>query len=143
MTTYEKRKNPYDRYALGIVIVAILCGVAVWSILDPNVYHRLRDDFWPVDRSFVGPNLLASIVQWALIAAIVSVVYPPIRHAIAHFIERHVDSIKGHISLEHQKASRERELMHRKLDHVIKHSPDIPDFPTTKPRKATAKLPKE
>ena len=70
----------------------------------------------------VGPNLVASVVQWALIAIVVALLYPPARRAIEKFAQRHVESIKDHVSAEHA-------AVHAKMDHIIKFHPDIPDFP--------------
>lgn len=54
-------------------------------------------------------------VWWAIIVAIVtSIVYPPLRKAIESFVERHVHA--------------GNEELHRKLDHIIKHHPEIPEL---------------
>ena len=157
---FDKGKNPYDRYVIPIVLTILVAAVIIWALIDPVVWHRLHDDFWPADRSFIGPNIVASLVQWVVIAVVASVIYPPLRHAIATFIAHHVEDIKAHVSKEHAKAKAERDKLHKKMDavlkshqehgellqHIIKNSPDIPDFPaktTPKPRKTTAKLPKE
>jgi hypothetical protein len=67
-----------------------------------------------------GPEAIAQTIVYGLIAI---AVIPPARH----FVERHVDSIKAHVSAEH-------DAMHEHLDHIIRHSPDIPDFVPTKER---------
>jgi len=55
-------------------------------------------------------------VWWAVIVTIVtSIVYPPLRRAIEAFVERHVHA-----------GSQE---LHKKLDHIIKHHPEIPEIP--------------
>ena len=54
-----------------------------------------------------GPEAL---VQTAAYAAIAVAIYPPLRK----FIEREAHSGEA--------------LLHEKLDHLIKHHPDIPDF---------------
>jgi hypothetical protein len=98
--------------------------VALAALVYFMAFHwdRFLADFWPIDGSRVGPNLVASVVQWALIAIAVALLYPPARRAIERFAKRHVEDIKAHVTEEHA-------LVHEKLDHVIKHSKDIPDFP--------------
>jgi hypothetical protein len=78
--------------------------------------------FWP-SLNGNGPEALAQTLVYGLIAI---ALIPPIRRAIERFTKRHVDSIKAHVTAEHK-------LVHDKLDHVIKHSKDIPDYkpPTT------------
>ena len=94
-------------YGLGALVLVILAVV---------FFHgRLNADFWPLDSSRVGPNLVASVVQWALIALVAYLVYPPVRKWID------TEMKKG------------RAEMHAKLDesiklskHIIHHHPDIP-----------------
>lgn len=60
----------------------------------------------------VKTNIGAGI-WWAVIVAIITtLVYPPLRRAIEAFIKKHV-----------RESSEE---LHKKLDHIIKHHPDIP-----------------
>ena len=95
-------------------------GVAALAIVVVGafVFHgRLGADFWPLDSSRVGPNLVASVVQWAIIALVVYVAYPPFRKAMEQIAH---------------KANAE---LHEKLDrnfaaaqHIAKHHPDIPEI---------------
>lgn len=64
------------------------------------LWHVIYLDFWPPDASRVGPNLVASAVLAVLAAPKVVKEW---RKHIAH-----------------------RDAMHKKLDHIIFHSPDIP-----------------
>ena len=51
-------------------------------------------------------------VWWAVIVGIVStIVYPPLRRKVSNFIQK------------------ENSDLHKKLDHIIKHHPDIPPLP--------------
>jgi hypothetical protein len=53
-----------------------------------NFLSRLWTDFWPLDRSTVGPNILASIV-WALGAILVLyVVWKPLRDRVNGWVAR-------------------------------------------------------
>jgi len=64
------------------------------------------DYFWASLKGN-GPE---AILQTAAYAAIAVAVYPPLRK----FIQREAHSGEA--------------LLHEKLDHLIKHHPDIPDF---------------
>jgi len=103
------------------VLLSLFVGVGVWAIFDHAVALRLKDDFYPFDRSFVGPNILAAIVQGMIVTLVVSALYPPIRHAIEKWVKKHKDEVMAHVSSENK-------FLHEKLDHVIKHHPDIPEF---------------
>ena len=112
--------------------------IALAAIVYFMVFHwgRFLADFWPLDGSRVGPNLVASVVQWALIAIAVALLYPPARRAIERFAQRHVESIKAHVEAENAH-------LHRKLDHVILNSRSIPNqvpgVPKEKQPKPSAK----
>jgi hypothetical protein len=87
-------------------VVCLISSIIVsdfWSILWDHIYH----DFWPLDASRVGPNLVAAVVQWLLVGLIASVFYPPLRH----WIERELDHL------------------HVKLDHAIQHNPNVENLP--------------
>ena len=73
--------------------------------------------FWP-SLNGNGPEALAQTLVYGLIAV---ALIPPIRRAIERFTKRHVADLKQHITAEHA-------AVHAKLDHVIKHSKDIPDY---------------
>ena len=46
-------------------------GALVLVIVLLSVFHgRFNADFWPLDASRVGPNLVASVVQWIIIALV-------------------------------------------------------------------------
>lgn len=67
---------------------------------------------WPAGGSGGIPGDVVGTLVWVVIAGIVTaVLWPPLRHRIE----------RG-----------EREL-HAKLDHIIHHHPDIPEFPNKKP----------
>ena len=70
--------------------------------------HSGDNTFWP-SLNGNGPEALAQTLVYGLIAV---ALIPPIRRAIERFTKRHVDSIKAHVTAEHQ-------LVHDKLDHVI------------------------
>lgn len=92
--------------AVGLLIALVMIMV-FW-------HARMAADFWPIDASRVGPNLVASVIQWALILIAASLLYPPIRRAIDKWVKNHLKS-----------ANQE---LHNKIDHIIKHHPNIPEY---------------
>ena len=90
----------------GVIAAAVLAAGILAAVFVQGFAVRVGADLWPPDRSYVGPNLVASIIQWAIVAIVVAIVYPPFRK----WVERELDHV------------------HQKLDHVIKHHPDIPPF---------------
>lgn len=109
----------------------ILAIVAVAALIYYMAFHwgRFLLDFWPIDSSRVGPNLLASVVQYAIILITVALLYPPARRAIEKYLKRHVNEIKHHVSAEH-------DALHEKLDHMMKHhaKAEVRNFTPTKER---------
>lgn len=103
----------FGGYVAAAMVLALVIALAASRWFD----SRIKADFWPFDRSFVGPNLVASVVQWAVLALLVVVLYPPIRH----WFEAEFHRGRQHVS-------EELSQVHAKLDHVIQHHPDIPPF---------------
>jgi hypothetical protein len=93
-----------------------LSALVLVAILLLFFHGRVPADFWPLDASRVGPNLVASVIQWALIALVLYLAYPPVRRAIDQAVKRHTAEL--HEKLDHNA---------RLLQHVIKHHPDIPN----------------
>jgi F0F1-type ATP synthase membrane subunit b/b' len=72
------------------------------------------------------------VVQWAIILIVAALVWPPTRRRIHRFVDRKAESI--HTKLDalhnrHDEHDASLKELHRKLDHVIKHHPDIPALP--------------
>jgi len=116
-------------YAVVIVLLAVAFR------------DRLHADFWPVDKSRVAPNILATILQILAATPFLVLLWPPTRRRIHRFVTRHTAPL--HASL--LKAEAQRVRLHaehlaahaetqRRLDHVIKHSTDIPPLPPKRSR---------
>ena len=71
-------------------------------MFDWNPVYWWSAYFWPSDKGN-GPEALQQV---ALGVAVASLLYPPLRAAW----------------------KRETERIHAKMDHIIKHHPDIPEF---------------
>jgi hypothetical protein len=110
-------------YKLGLAIAAVL-GAAYFIIFH---WSRFVQDFYPLDASRVAPNIVASIVQYAILLVAGYLLYPPIRRAVNRYVAGHVKDIKTHISAEnkaiHEKLDRHEKLQH----HIILNSRSIPN----------------
>ncbi len=104
----DEKPTPLWRKLLA---TAAFLGVVACLVI---FWNRLGKDFWPPDRSFVGPNLLASVVQWVVIFVIVILLWPPTRRRIHRFVDRKVETLRSHIDARH------REL-HERLDVIEAH----------------------
>ena len=57
-----------------------------------TVWHHLYQDFWPLDASRVGPNIVASIVQFAVVGLVMYALWPRFRKAIDRWLHGHLSS---------------------------------------------------
>jgi len=112
----------------GLLVAAVL-----WVIFD---WPRFVSDFYPPDKSSVGPNLLASLVQAVFILIVLALIYPPTRHWIERAIESHAHELKSHVKEEMAEVHAKMADLHDCLDrvdarvvHVIAHSDHIPNLP--------------
>ena len=126
---------------LALVLLALL---ASWMIFD---WARFKGDFWPPDRSFVGPNLLASLVQAGFLLIVLALIYPPTRHWLERAIESHARELKEHVEADnakiHDALAEKLSDLHdcmdeaqRAITHIIVNSPDdiIPPLPEKSPQ---------
>ena len=61
--------------------------LAVWAAIVFG-WHRIHDDLWPLDRSFVGPNIFANLI-WIPIAGLVAyVLWPRFRKKVDALLAR-------------------------------------------------------
>jgi len=59
----------------------ILASVTLCALIAVVVLFRARmgADLWPPDRSFVGPNIVAALLQWSFFVIIVGLVWHPVK----------------------------------------------------------------
>ena len=98
-----------------VLLLFIACAVAVvsllmtaltpykWAWVWDHVYH----DFWPLDSSRIGPNILASAIQWVVVGLVLTFVYRPIKQ----WINRELDHVNA------------------KIDHAINKNPNVAPLP--------------
>ena len=90
------------------------------------VWHHLYQDFWPLDASRVGPNIVASVVQFAVVGLVMYAVWPRFRRGVDRWLHGHLST---HFKELHDKLDKNHEEHMRHLQHIIQHSPDIPPLP--------------
>ena len=94
------------RALIHAIVLTTIVSIIISILFIDGFWQRLVMDFWPPDSSPIGPNLLASIIQWLVVVFIAVVIYPPLRK----WIERELDHI------------------HVKLDHAINTNPNVRDL---------------
>ena len=76
-----------DRWRV-LLALAVLAGFALAIVVFRS---RLGTDFWPIDRSPVGPNIVASVIVWGSVLILGVLVYPPIRRRLERATEQFAD----------------------------------------------------
>jgi uncharacterized membrane-anchored protein YitT (DUF2179 family) len=108
-----------------LLVVGMSVLLLVATVLSAFISHwfalRLQSDFWPVDKSTVGPNILASAIQAIIVVTVMALCYPPFRKALDKAATKHKNEIKQHLTDELSE-------VHAKMDHIIKNHPNIPDY---------------
>lgn len=117
----EKKYGHLFVVALCLAVIAVVAGFGFFS---HSFNQRLLSDFWPADKSSVAPNILASIIIFVVLTLCGALFYPPFKKALDRGLSRHTVAIAKHVSAENAS-------MHAKLDHIIKHHPDIPPMAKT------------
>lgn len=84
-------KSWLEKWSIPAAILLIVLGIVIW-------HDRISADFWPLDSSRVGPNLVASII-WALAAVLL---YPPWRRAFHKFVDRKLAPVHEHLKVLHK-----------------------------------------
>jgi hypothetical protein len=111
----DENKTPtWQKIVAGILVVIVAFALIFgWS--------RIGPDAWPPDRSFVGPNLVAAIVQWMIIFVVGVLVWPPTRRRMHRFVDRKIAPL--HVKLD------AHETMHQehadKLDRLAQRLEDL------------------
>lgn len=75
----------WQKVAASVVAIALIVTLVVVT------WGRLGGDFWPPDRSFIGPNIVASTLTWAFVVVVTVLIWPPTRRRLQRFIEDKVE----------------------------------------------------
>lgn len=98
--------------AVGLVVVLVVFS------------DRLSADFWPPDSSRVAPNLVAALIQYAVILILAVLLYPPFRRAVERFVTRHTAPIHERLDRLHQQREEHHAAQMKKLDAIHQHLRD-------------------
>lgn len=109
-------------YAAIAAVVIIVALISAFGFPHSWLGSRIDQDFWPLDASRIMPNIMASMA----IGLVLTMLYPPTRHAVERWVERHKNDLKNHKEVLETKASAERQAIDDKLSHIIKNHPSIP-----------------
>jgi hypothetical protein len=104
------------RFAGLVALVAALIVVGI-------VFHdRVSPDLWPLDSSRVGPNLVASVVQWVIVLIVASFLYPPLREWFkGSFGKIHTKLDAHHAAVLSQAADHHQQLIDQADAHHAEH----------------------
>ena len=134
--TPESGRPPWQKITAGLVAAGVIVAIVVWR-------DRIGADFWPLDSSRVGPNLLASIVQWAVIFCAAVLLWPPWRRRLHRFVDRKVAPLHSKLNGLHAshkqlharhdehaehlvRLGRSIQELHNKLDRLTRDDGDYP-----------------
>jgi len=119
-------------YVVAVIGITVGLGIACgWEWL----WQRILADFWPLDNAHVAPNILASVIQYTVIAIAVVLLWPTVRRRIHKFVDAKVQHVKDHVTESHRKlaahVTAEHDAIHERFDHLHEHL-KIPPLPEGK-----------
>jgi hypothetical protein len=117
----EKPIPLWQKLVAGLVIVILVILVIVFQ-------SHIGPDFFPLDHSNVGPNLLANIIQWAILFVAAVFLYPPWRHRLHRFVDGKLQGIHDKLGALHGKVDRLHERHDEHAAHLDALSQRIEDL---------------
>ena len=134
----EQIEKKYGHLVVVAGCLILLLLVVVLAFVSHRFNQRLLSDFWPIDKSSVAPNILASIIIFDVVTLAAALFYPPVRKALDRALTLHKNDLKVHMT-EGFRAVHDRFDDHdvrlsehqRMLTHVIEnsHMPPLPERP--------------
>jgi hypothetical protein len=88
----EQSRPLWHKIVAGVLLVVAVLLIVVYR-------NRIGSDFNPPDRSFVGPNLVAAVIQGGFIFMLVVLFYPPFQRAVHRFADNKLDLIHGKLDV--------------------------------------------
>ena len=119
MNDIEEVEKKYGHLLVVVFCLSLLAAVLAWALASHWFWLRLQSDFWPVDKSTVAPNILASIIIFDVVTLAAALFYPPFKKALDRTFSRHTKTITSHVTVGNDEVLRH-------LQHIIKNHPDIP-----------------
>jgi hypothetical protein len=116
----EKRYGHLLVVAFCVATLLVVLGLAIG---DHWFNQRLLSDFWPIDKSTVAPNILASIIIFDVVTLAAALFYPPFKHALDAGLSKHVvGPIHKKLDAQHQERLDQAERHHLEhLEQAAKH----------------------
>jgi hypothetical protein len=115
MTSPDDGFPLWQKLVAGLLVVLVALAVIFgWA--------RLGSDLWPPDRSFVGPNIVAAIIQWAIIFVVGVLVWPPTRRRLHRFMDRKLERVHAELDAHrnmHDAHAARLDALHEKLDRLL------------------------
>ena len=122
--------------------IAAATFAVLWMTIIVLWHARAAADFYPPDRSYIAPNLLASFIIASLGLVLGALVWPPTRRRLHRFMDRKLDPIHEHLTVlrqHHEAAAAHREEMTRQIARIHEHlgiaTEDEPTTTTTTTRR--------
>ncbi len=117
----EQDRVPRWQKLVAVGIYVLLAAVLV-------IFHsRLGADFWPPDAARVAPNILAAVVQAAVVFPIVALIWPPTRRRIHRFADAKLAGVHARLDAHHQRQEDHNAWMARlgasQHQHLTGHAP--------------------
>ena len=117
---YEDKPIPrWQKLTAAGVLIAIVAIVVIFR-------NRISPDFWPIDGGRVSPNILASLIQWAVLFLAAVLIWPPTRRRLHRFVDRKLEPVHAHLTHlrhHHEASAKRQEHIIRQNAHIIEHSP--------------------
>lgn len=121
-----------NRTALVVFAIATIVVTIVLSLAFPWFGSRLKSDFWPIDRSFISPNITATVVQVIFYTFLAALIFDPVRRLLNKIVTRHkvdiLDQIRNHHTVIAEKHEKQQNELLNHMKHIIEHHPDIPAY---------------
>lgn len=121
----DQIEKKYGHLVVVGFCLSLLLIVAGFAVGSHWFAARLQSDFWPIDKATVAPNILASLIIFDVVTLAAGLFYPPFKKALDRGFARHksdvTDALKAHVTDELAE-------VHKKIDHIIDHHPDIPPY---------------
>ena len=109
--------------------------------MDPHWLHALWFGYWVPSLWGNGPEAITQTIVYGLLALIL---IPPVRRfmrAEFHKVHEKIEAVHETVKDHHAQAEAARKHHEDLLNHIIKHSPDIPEFGAAPAKKVTKRAP--
>jgi phosphotransferase system glucose/maltose/N-acetylglucosamine-specific IIC component len=118
---FEEVEKKYGHLLVVGTCFLLIVATVIGGLFSHWFAIRLQQDFWPIDASRISPNIVASLIQAVFVVLIMALFYPPFKKALDKAAAKRALEIKQHVTAGLNE-------LHGKLDHIIYHSKDIPEY---------------